>query len=110
MICLSVALHAEAQPLIDGFSLESRAHRGLFPIYSAQGRALVVSGVGKLAAAGAVAYLNTVLGERNDICWLNVGVAGHPQRRCGEALVARRNSPRQQRAGTNSFDPKQHVS
>jgi hypothetical protein len=90
VICLSVALHAEAQSLIGNYSLARRSHRGLFPVYSTPGLALVVSGVGKLAAAGAVAYLNTLLGEPDDCGWLNVGVAGHPKRRCGEGLLARR--------------------
>lgn len=90
MICLSVALLPEAQPLLDGFSLERRAQRGLFPVYLAQGLSLVVSGVGKLAAAAAVVYLNTLLGEPHDCGWLNIGVAGHPRRQRGEGLVARR--------------------
>lgn len=85
-----VALHAEAQPLIDVYALERCTPRGLFPIYSAQGLSLVVSGVGKLAAAAAVAYLHTKLGEPSDCGWLNIGVAGHPRRQRGEGLVARR--------------------
>ncbi len=90
MICLLVALHAEAQPLIDYFSLEPRLRRELFPIYSTQELALVVSGVGKIKAAAAVAYLYAVLGGPRDYGWLNIGVAGHPRRRCGEGLIARR--------------------
>ena len=89
-ICFSVALHAEAQPLIDEFALVRRSRKGLFPVYSSAGMALVVTGVGKLAAAAAVAYLNTLLGEPQGSGWLNVGVAGHRRRCCGEGLVARR--------------------
>lgn len=89
-ICLLVALYAEAQLLIDGFSLERRTQRGLFPVYSSREISLVVSGVGKLAAAAAVAYLNTLLGESRDCGWLNVGVAGHSRHRCGEGFLARR--------------------
>ena len=49
---------------------------------------LIVSGVGKRAAAAAVAYLFARSGEALNRIWLNVGIAGHRSRAIGEPLVA----------------------
>jgi hypothetical protein len=80
-----VALGAEARPLIDRYRLEP-AGGGTFRVYQGGGRRLVVSGVGKVAAAAATAYLH----EEPSAVWLNVGIAGHRDRTPGELLRANR--------------------
>ncbi len=90
-----VALEAEARPLIEHYRLE-RDDGGAFKIFRRGDVALIVSGIGKAAAAAGAAYLHATLaplrgdaasGER-DAVWLNVGIAGHGTRPVGEALLA----------------------
>jgi hypothetical protein len=54
----------------------------------------VVSGVGRLAAAAATAYLEAFLGETGDRPWLNVGVAGHSRLPLGTPVLAHKISSR----------------
>ena len=86
MIRLVVALPAEARPLIRrlGLSRDAGADR---PTWRAQGIALVISGVGRRAAAAAVAGL---AGEEppGEAAWINVGVAGHRDLPLGEIVLA----------------------
>ncbi len=71
-----VALGAEAQPLIDHFSMSPVSSGRGFRSFanSDRGLALVLSGVGRAAAAAAVSHL---AGDDTDPAWLNVGIAGH---------------------------------
>jgi hypothetical protein len=90
LICLSVALPAESRPLIDFYRLKSRPVSGAFRVYRNESVALVVSGVGRIAAAAATAYLHAVGGEPCDCGWLNIGIAGHAERTVGEGVLASR--------------------
>ena len=90
MICLTVALPAESRPLIDFYRLKPRPAKGAFRIYRNESVALVVSGVGRIAAAGATAYLHALTGEQRDCGWLNIGIAGHAERTVGEGVLASR--------------------
>lgn len=87
MLCLVVALPCEARPLAEYYRLRARPCRG-FPVYANDRTALIVSGVGKVAAAAAVACLQMQLGGAQAHSWLNCGVAGHPTRAIGEGLLA----------------------
>lgn len=80
-----VALHTEARPLIDHYGMQ-RVGQGAFPIFQGGGHRLVVTGIGKVAAAAAAAHLHET---RLDV-WLNVGVAGHRERSRGELVRASR--------------------
>ncbi len=88
MIHLVVALPAEARPLASHFSLRSAAEGSPFRIYEGEEISLIVSGIGKTAAAAAVAYQFARSGELRNRAWLNVGIAGHRARPVGEPLVA----------------------
>jgi len=90
VICLSTALRAEAEPLIEHFDLRPRKPRGLFSVYESPRLNLVISGVGKISAAAAVTYLHTILGEPGATAWINIGVAGHGRCSCGQGILARR--------------------
>ncbi len=90
MIRIVVALPAEARPLIQYFELKPPVFQGLFPIYRNDRITLVVSGIGKMAAAAATSYLYAISGEHRNCGWLNVGVAGHAYRNCGQGLLANR--------------------
>ncbi len=83
-----VALRAEARPLIDRYRLEALApgDDGAFRCFHGGGRSLVISGVGKAAAAAATACLH----EKPLDVWVNVGIAGHRARAPGELVRAHR--------------------
>ncbi len=84
-----VALKAESQPLIERYRLERDAGFAAFRVFRRGDRALVVSGIGKAAAAAAAAYLHLATGGERHAVWLNVGIAGHGTRPVGEAVLAR---------------------
>ncbi|MDE2813288.1 MAG: hypothetical protein OXM01_09700 [Gemmatimonadota bacterium] len=48
---------------------------------------LIVSGIGKVAAAAATAYLRALIGDA-PAAWLNIGIAGHGSQAVGTALLA----------------------
>ena len=87
MLRFVVALEAEARPLIERYRL-FRKGSGAFSWYRRDRVALVVSGIGKTAAAAAVSYLHLAAGGKRHAAWLNVGIAGHGARPVGEALLA----------------------
>lgn len=86
MIRFVVAVAPEAEPLVRRFRMEPR--EGAFRWYLGDEAALVVSGVGKLAAAAATSYLHTKTGEEPFGLWINVGTAGHRERPRGDVLLA----------------------
>jgi hypothetical protein len=86
MICFVVAIAAEARPLVSHYRLRPVA--GDFQMYEGDDVALVVSGIGKAAAAAATSYLHTSVGEPVNGVWFNVGIAGHRDRDVGEAFLA----------------------
>ncbi len=85
-----VALEPEARPLIERYRLERDGEPAAFEIYRKEDVALVVSGIGKAAAAAATSFLYLAAGAEPDAVWLNVGIAGHGTRPVGEAVLAHR--------------------
>jgi len=89
VIKLLVALPAEAKPIISRFGL-ARVQPDLgFPLYRRGRIALVVTGPGKSAAAAGTDFLATLGDCPQAAIWVNVGVAGHAERKIGEVLLAR---------------------
>ena len=74
--------------MIAHYRLERDATAGAFQLYRRDGVALVISGMGKVAAASATAYLHLKAGAGRHAQWLNVGIAGHGSREVGEAVLA----------------------
>lgn len=87
MIRFVVALPSEARPLIDRYGLRRCSSATAFPIYETEGMTLIASGTGKVAAA-ATAYLDALTGSERQAAWLNIGVAGHRNRRLGDGVLA----------------------
>ena len=83
------ALPAEAKPLMDHFKLRS-SQTDHFKIYtnSDDNVRLIISGVGKSAAAGAVKHLTKLSCSNTSDGWLNVGVAGHASLPIGTLVAA----------------------
>jgi len=87
-INLVAALPAEAKPIVERLELERVQPDWGFPIYRRELVALVVSGPGKVNAAAATAALGALNGWRKKAIWVNLGIAGHAERRVGEVLLA----------------------
>ncbi len=104
MLRFVVALEPEARPLIERYRLERDREPGAFKIFRRRDdAALVVSGIGKAAAAAATSYLHLAAGGQADNLWLNVGIAGHGTRPVGEALLAHKVHDRA--AGRSWYPP-----
>jgi hypothetical protein len=86
MIRFVVAVAPEAEPLVRRYRMEPQ--EGAFRWFRSEDSALVISGIGKIAAAAAASYLHARTGERPFGVWLNVGTAGHRDRPPGTALLA----------------------
>lgn len=86
MLCLVIALPAEARPLIAHYKLKG-VDGHPYRLYTGDDLSLIVSGVGKIAASSAVAYQQALLTDL-PAAWLNVGIAGHADAPLGTALLA----------------------
>lgn len=91
-VYLVVAHALEAKPIIEQFGLKSVNDGGAFRRYQAQGVNLVVSGMGKINAAAATAYLFAVAKNDStyDPIWINAGIAGHKTLELGTASIIRK--------------------
>ena len=103
MIHLVVAIPCEARPLLRHFGLRAALDKGPFRVYENEQLRLIVSGVGKLAAAAATAYLQGRHRTRGDCGWLNIGTAGHADCPVGSGLLA--HCIRDAGSGLNWYPP-----
>ena len=103
MINLVVALVTEARPLIEHFSLRERNDARGFRIYEGDDMRLVISGLGKTAAAAGTAYLGGFAAAGANEAWLNVGAAGHANLSIGDGVHALRVSD--DATGRNWYPP-----
>jgi len=88
MINIITALQCEARPLIEHYKLRGNARHNAFRCYQSDEMQLIVSGIGKLAAATATTYLAASNSGATTCAWLNLGIAGHADKPVGEALLA----------------------
>ena len=88
MLNLIAATRAEAEPVIQAMKLKHKS--GSFPLFCSDSTALVVSGIGKCRAAAACAWLAALSDnlESKPGCWINFGIAGHPQATLGSVFTA----------------------
>lgn len=86
MIRFVVAVAPEAEPLVRRYRMEPC--EGAFRWFRSDDAALVISGIGKLAAAAATSYLHARTGEEPFGVWLNFGTAGHRNRPMGDVVLA----------------------
>lgn len=76
MIYIVCALHCEAKPIIEKYKLSLIPDKA-FRIFQKTEMRVIISGIGKIETAAAMAYLYALDGEQTNVTWLNVGVAGH---------------------------------
>ncbi len=94
MIHFIIALPSEARPLIDHYQLKIIPRSGPFKLYEANGRRLIISGVGKIQSAGAAAFLHAFSGSLRNRIWVNVGIGGHVAHTVGEGVLAHKITDR----------------
>lgn len=82
-----VALPAEAKPINRYFALKRDNRWGRYPLYTNGETALVISGVGSACAFAATLWLHHLLGNSQESLWLNLGIAGHPNRKLGDLVI-----------------------
>ncbi len=75
MVYIAAALRAEARPWIDAFHLKQDHKHTAFPLYRGDDYTLIISGVGRINAAAACAYLLKLEASASDIV-CNIGTAG----------------------------------
>lgn len=90
MIHIVTALHCEARPLIDSYRLRRVNDCKIFALYRNDDIFLIVSGIGKLAAATATGFLAARSADSATGGWLNIGIAGHPDLETGSVRLADR--------------------
>jgi len=83
-----IALDCEARPLVKYFNLKKDDSHVCFPIYRNEKIVLTVTGVGKVAMAGAVAYTMAVFPGYLVPLLINVGIAGHKTQALGTLCMA----------------------
>lgn len=105
MTCFVVALACEAKPLIEHYGLKADLGATAFRLYRSERDELVISGVGRVAAAAATAFL----AARSETAgaWVNVGVAGHRSLPKGSLVIAEKI---EERTSGLSFYPRRHFS
>jgi len=87
MRLMVAALESEARPLLSRYRLRANATAGPFRLYRNANTALVVSGMGRVNAAAASAYLGTLAGPGVH-SWLNIGIGGQRDYALGSAWLA----------------------
>ena len=86
---LVVALRPEADPIIEHFDLKRQPSSRRVSIFANEGLTLAVSGLGKTAAANAVADLKSFNPDQVS-AWFNIGIAGHQSLGIGEGYLVNR--------------------
>lgn len=87
MLIWVCALHCEAKPVIDHFRLRKARAGAAFDCYLGENQACVISGIGKLASAGATAWIAARLAPEAPLAWINLGTAGAAAHPLGTALL-----------------------
>ncbi len=83
-----IALSCEARPLIRHWHLKKHIRKHPFAIYVNDERVVVITGIGKVAMAGAVGYTLSLFPDMQQPLLLNLGIAGHRQHSLGSLYMA----------------------
>jgi nucleoside phosphorylase len=87
MLIWMCALHCEAKPVIDFYRLKKNTNNNAFDLYQRDDITCIVSGIGDLNMAAACAWVASRF-EHGNLCWINLGIAGHKSFPLGTTLVA----------------------
>lgn len=85
-----MALAAEARPIITALKLSKLTHITEYTVFADKLKHvhLIVSGVGRVNAAAATAFLHALTGRPKQSCYLNIGIAGSGLYALGECVLA----------------------
>ena len=87
-IFIFIALDCEAKPVVSFFDLKKENVNHPFSIYKKDNIILTVTGVGKVAMAGAVAYTLAIFPDNLIPVLINIGIAGHEAHAIGSLIMA----------------------
>lgn len=89
-LVICVALSCEARPLLDFYQLKKDIRATVFDLYCHRELplALLVTGVGKLKMAAAVAWVYQYLGLSQEARYINIGIAGSRHFSLGDVIIA----------------------
>lgn len=85
------ALECEAKAIIDFYNLKKQNHHP-FSVYLFENIVLTVTGVGKTAMAGGVAYTLALFSNSYSPILINIGIAGHKSEPLGSLFLANKIS------------------
>jgi adenosylhomocysteine nucleosidase len=83
MLIWVIALHCEAKPVIDLYRLKKKPTHHGFDLYQNQDMQCVISGIGKINAAAATAWVAAVNQDQPSLAWINLGTAGAAEHALG---------------------------
>lgn len=87
-IFVFAALNCEAKPLIRSWKLKKHPNKHPFTIYADDQRAVIITGIGKVAMACAVGYTLASFPESRQPILINLGIAGHRQHSLSSLFLA----------------------
>ena len=90
MLHIVCALKPEARPLLDRFGLRALPDAPRIYHDADANISLTLSGIGKSAAAGAVARTHEYFDADRSHAWLNLGIAGHADLPLGQAVMVKK--------------------
>lgn len=90
MLHIVCALKPEARPLLDRFGLRALPDEPRIYHNAGANISLTLSGIGKSAAAGAVARTHEYFDADRSHAWLNLGIAGHADLPLGQAVMVKK--------------------
>ncbi len=83
-----IALACEAKPLIQKYALKKLSQQHPFELYSNGEILAIITGVGKVAMAGAVTYSMALFQNTQNPVLINLGIAGHKSKSLGSMYLA----------------------
>jgi len=83
MLIWVIALHCEAKPVIDFYRLKKTPRHQGFDLYQNQDMQCVISGIGKINAAAATAWVAALNQNQPSLAWINLGTAGAAEHALG---------------------------
>ena len=76
MLIWVIALHCEAKPVIDFYRLKKTPDHHGFDLYQNENMQCVITGIGKINAAAATAWIAALNQHQASLAWINLGTAG----------------------------------
>lgn len=87
MLVWVCALHCEAKPVIDFYRLKKSPDKTNFDLYRNSDMGCIVSGIGRNNMTLAISWANTQFNQNSNLCWINLGIAGHQNLAIGTGVL-----------------------